>query len=138
MHYSYALDVHSYNTVSTFAYVNLVMGSGILTRCQIHFPAGCGNNIRAVVWSKSNQILPTNPDGYYCLDNDKVDASLYYDLDAKGNTLYLLAWAVDCNYDHTIYCHLDVRGKDEPSIEEAFEVNSTLIDRLLSVIKSMV
>jgi len=136
MHYSYAVTVLTTETVDNYNLKVIKLGSGILKRVEIVFPLGCAYTIRSQLWSSANQVLPTNPDGYYSLDGDKVVADLHYDLDVHGNTLYLVSWTTGSSYDHGLTVHLEVQGVDEPDVTKLQDKMIETINRLIDLCKS--
>ena len=137
MHYSYSIPVLTTNTVHNPVEFSIKLATGILRRCQIFFPKGCSSLVRCQLWSDAAQIAPQNPDGYYALDGNVADASLYHDLDAVSNQLWFVAWAFHCSYNHTLQVHLDVQGRDEPDTHNLMLALLDTENRLIDLIRQV-
>jgi len=70
-------------------------------------------------------------------DSDKVDAPLYYDMDAVTNQLWLVAWSFHCSYNHTLQVHLDVQGRDEPDTHNLMLALMDTENRLIDLIRQV-
>lgn len=137
MHYSYEVEVTPSDVVTDPVVYPIVLATGILRRVRIFFPYGCSRAVRCSLWDRSIQILPTNQDGYYSLDGEVADADVYYSLDDNDHYLYLVAWAVDTAYNHTITIHLDVQGPEEPDANKVMVLLNSTLDRLIDLCRSL-
>ena len=138
MHYSYEVEVTPSDVVTDPVVYPIVLATGILRRVRIFFPYGCSRAVRCSLWDRSIQILPTNQDGYYSLDGEVADADVYYSLDDNDHYLYLVAWAVDTAYNHTITIHLDVQGPEEPDANKVMVLLNSTLDRLIDLCRSLI
>ena len=137
MHYAYQFTVEPTHTASAPLEESIKLGSGILKRVQIFFPEGCSRLVRCALWNNWEQLLPTNPDGYYALDGDNSDASLYYNMDEDTNQLWFLAWTIDTKYNHDLTVHIEVQGPDEPDITRISTLMAETIQRLIDLMRSV-
>ena len=137
MHYSYEVTIDPEDTATSPVVYPIVLATGILRRVRIFFPLGCSRTVRCSLWDRAIQILPTNQDGYYALDGNMVDADVYYSLDSNDHYLYLVAWAVDSAYQHTLTIHLDVQGPEEPDANKVMVLMNSTIDRLITLCKGL-
>jgi hypothetical protein len=137
MHYSFAVKVLPENDVYNPVEFSIKLATGILRRCQIFFARGCSTLVRCQLWSDAEQLAPQNPDGYYALDGDKVDAPLYYNLDLETNQLWFVAWSFHCSYSHTLQVHLDVQGRDEPDLYNLMQTLIDTEDRLIDLMRQV-
>lgn len=135
MHYSFDVPVTPADTAGDPVIFPMPLATGILRNVKIFFDYGCGRTVRACLFNRGIQILPTNADGYYALDGDKAEANLYYNLD-DDNELFLVAWNVEGSYDHTLSVHLEVQGPDEPSLETLQRLMIDTVNRLIDLIRA--
>lgn len=138
MHYSYEVTVEPTDVLSDPLVFPIVLASGRLRRVKIYFPVGCSRTIRCQLWDRAIQLLPTNADGFYSLDGDTVDASIYYDLDVNDNVLYLVAWSIGSSYSHTLSVHAEVQAVDEPDPYSLMALMTETVDRLITLIRGLV
>ena len=138
MHYSYEVEVTPDDSVTDPVVYPTVLATGVLRRVRIFFPYGCSRTVRCSLWDRAIQILPTNQDGYYSLDGNVVDADVYYSLDDNDHYLYLVAWAVDSAYNHTLTIHLDVQGPEEPDANKVMVLLNATLDRLITLCRSLI
>lgn len=137
MHYSYEITVSSTDSVDDPLIFPVKLASGIIKTVEIYFPLGCRRTVRCSLFDRAAQVLPSNADGFYSLDGDTVRANLHYDMDAKDNILYLVAWSIGSVYDHTLTLHIEVQGKDEPDLQSLMVLMTQTIDRLISLCRSL-
>lgn len=138
MHYSYEVEVTPDDSVTDPVVYPIVLATGILRRVRIFFPYGCVNSVRCCLYDRSLQILPTNQDGYYALDGDSVDADVYYNLDDNDHFLYLVAWSMGTDYDHSLSVHLDVQGPEEPDSNKVMVLLAETLERLIDLCRSLI
>ena len=137
MHYAYEFTVEPAHVVSSPLVESIKLAAGTLTRVQIFFPEGCSRMVRCYLKDVSQQIAPTNPDGYYALDGNVADASLYHSLDYNVNQLYFVGWNIGAKYSHIITVLIDVKGVDEPDTNGIMILMKETIDRLIDLMRSV-
>ena len=135
MNYSFFAQVDVDNTVDNPVVESVKLGSGVLRNVKILFPSGCNGTVRCCLVNDGYQLLPTNQNGYYDLDGDFVDASLWYDLQANPNQLWLVCWSVNAGYSHTIRILLDVKEDSEPDPWATQEKIVELMNRIVTLVK---
>ena len=138
MHYAYEVEITPTDTVDNYVVQPIILGSGIIRHVSIYFPSGCSRVVRCQLWDRANQVLPTNPDGWYAHDGASVEADLFYDLDRKGNELYFIAWSIGSSYDHTLTISLDVQGRDEPDPYSIMSLMNDTINRLIQLCRELI
>jgi hypothetical protein len=100
MQYVYVLTVTPSCTVSSPAVQLLKIPSGIIKRVQLWFDVGTDNLIRGILADGSEQVLPTNPEGFYALDGEKAAAPadyVIYDANIANGI------SVSCTSSHKVY-----------------------------------
>ena len=137
MHYAYQATIEPTHTVNSPLEQSIKLGSGILKRVQIFFPSGCNQKVMCSIWNNGEQIVPTNPDGFYSLDGSIADAMMYHNLDQKTNQLWFVGWSTGTDYDHTLSIMLDVQGPDEPDVNNLMMLMRETIERLISLMRSV-
>jgi hypothetical protein len=138
MHYSYEFTVLTTHTVTSPLTYAMKLGAGILKKVDIDFPAGCDGAVRCVMVSKANQVLPTNPDGFYAGDGKTISAQLHHSIDEEGTYLAFVAWSTTALYPHTLRAQLEVQGPDEPDINQFIPMLLDTINRLIALLKGLI
>ena len=137
MHYSFELSVSPVNTAASPAVQVLHMGAGILNTVDIEFPAGCAKLVRFALYDGATQILPSNMGGFYAMDDNTAHAHVWYDLDEKYNELIAVGWTIGTVYTHTVTVMLEVQGPGEHNLGSMVEMVSTVLNRLIDLLKGM-
>lgn len=136
MHYSYEIDVLTSYTADAPLVYPIKLASGILKQADFLFEVGDGYSSCVILYDRSIQLLPSNPDGFYTADGLLVSAPLHYNLDKNDNDLFLIAWNRGGVYDHTINVMLSVQSVDEPDPSSQVSLLRETVDRLIDLMRS--
>lgn len=135
MHYSYDIPVLPSNTVTNYVEYPIKLTAGVIKHVSILFPPGCVRFVRCTFWNESEQLLPSNPDGFYSEDSYSIEADCYIPTWLFGNMFYLLAWNTGTLYKHNLHLLIDVEGVDEPNEAKAVATLHDTVDSLVAVLK---
>jgi hypothetical protein len=136
MHYAYEIPVLPAHTASAPLLYPIVLAAGVITSVRITFRYGCDCLIRCRLYDGSEQILPTNVEGFYAFDGDTVDAKLWYDLSQEYNSLMFVAWNIGTKLTHVITVQVEVQAVDEPSVAKSVQYLSDAITNLVVLMRS--
>lgn len=135
LHYSYEIDVLVEHTADSPLIYPIKLTAGILTNAEFLFEVGDGYSTCILLWDDANQILPSNPDGFYCADGLLVSAPLWHNLSKSNNQLYVIAWNRGGVYDHSVNLMLSVKAPDEPDVTQLIDAQNGILDRLITTLK---
>lgn len=138
MHYSFEFSVAPTDTIASPLVFDIKLTAGILTGVDFLFEVGDGFASCVQLWNRGEQLLPSNPDGFYAADGLLIPCPIWYDMSKEDNSLRVVAWNRGGTYNHTISIMLAVKGVDEPDIMNIQQMMITTIDRLITVIRSYV
>lgn len=137
MHYSYEIDILTTHTVDAPFVYPIKLTAGILFNVDLLFEVGDGYSSCVILWDQANQILPSNPDGWYSADGLLIVAPCWYNLGDKGNDLYFIAWNRGGLHNHTVNVMLSVKDPAEPDMMSLIQAQNAIIERQISVLKGL-
>lgn len=137
MHYSYEVEVTPSDTASSPVVFPIKLAAGVITDVSFLFDVGDGFSTCVCLWNRANQILPTNPEGFYSADGQLITAKLWYDMSTNDNDLFVIAWNRGGLYGHTVTIMIDVRGPDEPDVYSLQNGLIDVINRLVDLMRSV-
>lgn len=82
--------------------VRLPVTQGIITQLDIMFPPGCVNEVFITINRGLHQIYPTNPDGFFTGDADKISGAVFHHVKVDPFEVEIFGWSPDADYNHTI------------------------------------
>jgi hypothetical protein len=138
MHYSHEITVSTSDTAEDPQVFHIKLASGFLKEMQTVFEVGDGYSSCVTLWDRGKQLLPTNPDGFFCGDGVNIFSPIHYDLDAEDNDLYIVAWNRGGVYDHAVNIMLSVQGVDEPDITGLMGLMNSTINRLITLCRDLI
>lgn len=80
----------------------MALTRGRLCGGWVYFPSGPAGTLYLQVRRGLNQILPSNPDGAYNLDDIRVNFYLDVVLSQPPYEVSILTWNTSTSYDHTL------------------------------------
>ena len=75
---------------------------GIIHRVEIIFPSGCAGLAHLQIREGLHQYWPTNPDGAFNSNDERIEFSEYLELYRTPYELVLIGWNEDDTYPHTL------------------------------------
>ena len=138
MQYSYELTVAVGNTLADPLIYPVKLASGIVREMLTVFEVGDGYSSCVTLWDASKQLNPTNSDGFLTGDGVMFVSPMHYDLDAEGNTLYLVAWNRGGVYDHSVNVLITVSDPEDLSQGQLTQLMIDTINRLIDLCKKLV
>jgi hypothetical protein len=108
-----------------------------LFNVELLYEVGDGFSTCVLLCDDSKQVLPSNPDGFYCGDGILITAPVWYDMQDEGNNLYVVAWNRGGVYNHSVNIMLSVKGVDEPDTNSIQVMMIETIDRLITLMRSI-
>lgn len=138
MQYAYEVDVTPSDTTDDPIVYTCKLSAGILTKVSTLFEVGDGYSTCVQIWTPGAQLIPTNADSFLCGDAVLIESPTWYNIDENFNTLFIVAWNRGGVYDHSVNVMFDVRSPDEPDLYKVINAQAELMDRLISLIRSMI
>lgn len=138
MQYSYELTVGVDDTSSDPLVFPVKLASGIVREMITVFEVGDGYSSCVTLWDPSKQLVPANSDGFLTGDGVLFSSPLHYDLDADGNTLYLVAWNRGGVYDHSVNVLITVSDPEDLSQSQLSQLMIDTINRLIDLCRGLI
>jgi len=76
--------------------------SGVITKCEVKFPAGCHGLVKVRFLRSTFQLAPLSGGEWITGDNESVPVISYYPLEKKPLSLDFVACSPGTYYPHTI------------------------------------
>lgn len=108
--YEYDLSVAAGTTKAAPAELTAALTKGVVTSVEVVFPPGCAGLVFAVLDRGDVQLWPSNRDGEFKGDGDRIRWVEDYELDDEPLGFNLRAWAPNARFRHTVTFRLEVGG----------------------------
>ena len=102
MIYSYEITVPAGTTTAAPLVTELKLTKGVVHRFSLRFYPGPAREVYVSIRQGVHQVWPTNPEGVFRGDDDRLDFDEYLELSASANTLKMYTWSPSATYDHAI------------------------------------
>lgn len=91
----------------------LRMSAGIIQKIEIVIPPGPAHLLHLQITDGLHQVWPSNEEGDFAGDNDRIDFEDYYELLQPPFELYAYTWNEDEVYPHRVIIRIGVK---EPEV----------------------
>jgi len=100
--YPVSLTVPADTPSDRYARVDVDIRKAIITRYDVHFPAGCHGMVHITIWHGIKQIVPHEEGATLWGDDETVPIPEYWECPSDPTRLTIRGWSPGTHYDHTI------------------------------------
>jgi len=127
MFYNFDLLIEANTPESAPAELDVKLSHGVITHVEVEFPPGCAGLVHAYVHQAIHQVWPTNPDGKFATDSQRLVWYDYYELFQAPYQLTIAGWNEDDTFDHQLTFRFEVTPQD---IAERGQVMESWLDKV--------
>lgn len=102
---------------------DLVLERGVTYRININFPPGPSELLHLQITDALHHVWPTNPDGSFASDSERINFEDEYPLLEPPYELYAYTWNLDDTYEHGVTIRIGIKpreGEEEQRIDDLY------------------
>lgn len=133
VNFEYEVEVPANTTQDKPKVQDLNIAPGIITKIEIHFPAGCHGLVKVRLLHVWFQILPLSMGEWVAGDDETVEFILHYEIKKEPATLTLVAISPTTVYNHKIRVRITVLPKTIASWKPLYDLISKIARRIFGI-----
>ena len=130
MFFAWDITVETTDTESSPKTEILKLSKGVITRCDVKFPAGCHGLVKVRLLRYEFQLIPLTGGEWITGDDESVMTEGYYELLEAPAQLKFVGWADGCSYDHKISVRVQVLPKAVATFMPLVDVLTRFLQRI--------
>jgi hypothetical protein len=130
MFYAWDIVVLAGTTEDNPKVQTLKLSKGVITRCDIKFPAGCHGHVKVRLHFHEFQLVPLSRGEWVTGNDETCETEAYYEMMGTPYELKFIGACSCCEYDHVITVRVQVLPKAIASWIQVIEALNKLLRRL--------
>jgi len=87
---------------------DMILPLGVIYKVRIRFPPGSAGKLGLQVFHLLHQLFPSNPDGFFCGDDEIIEFKEKYELTKEENVLVAKTWNESEYFSHSVIISFNV------------------------------
>ena len=113
MFYDFAIVIAANTLESAPVEQTLKLTAGVIQKVSLLFPPGPHGMVKLKLMEGGHQFLPTNPEGYFCSDDEVLNIDEFYELTSGDYSLKAVAYSEGTLFPHTISLRIGILRPEE-------------------------